>query len=139
MPWDSQDHWMRDPLARRGLKMIGAAMRRQRERRGLSQRSVEGMTGVHQSTISKLENGKRFGLRWSRFARVVAVLGGLDFMSSALEPVFGRAGLSPNREVARSQLEDAAFALQVMRRRLEDGEAELEVLRRRLDEADRVA
>ena len=128
---------MRDPLARRGLEMMGAAMRRQRERRGLSQRNVQGLTGVDQSTISKLENGKRFGLRWSRFARIIAVLGGLDFLSSPLELVFGRAGLSPNPEVARSQLDDAERALQVMRRRLEDGEAELAALRRRLDEADR--
>ncbi len=137
MPWNSEVHWLRDPLARRGFEMIGAAMRRQRERRGLSQRDVEASTGVDQSTISKLENGKRFGLRWHRFARVVAVLGGLDFLASPLEPVFGPAGLSPNWEVARAQLEDAAFALQLMRRRVEEGEAELERLRRRLVEADR--
>lgn len=82
MPWDTPDPFSRDPIAQVGIELIGAAMRRRRERRGLSQRDLERHTDVDQSTISRFERGERCGLRFARFARIVAVLGGLDFEPS---------------------------------------------------------
>ena len=43
----------------------------------LTQRQLESISGVDQTTISRLENGRLFGMRWTRFARLVHVLGGL--------------------------------------------------------------
>ena len=40
----------------------------------LTQRRLEAMTGIDQTVISRLENGKQYGLRWSRYAVLVAVL-----------------------------------------------------------------
>lgn len=79
MPWTDEGFWVNDPLAYQGLQMLGAAIKRRRLKLGLSQSRLARMTGIHQSTISRFENGKRFGLRWWRFAVLVAVLGGLDF------------------------------------------------------------
>jgi transcriptional regulator with XRE-family HTH domain len=79
MPWDRIDSEYRDPVVQRGMELIGAAVRRRRERLGWSQRELERRTRVDQTTISRLENGRRVGLRLARLARLVAVLGGLDF------------------------------------------------------------
>jgi transcriptional regulator with XRE-family HTH domain len=79
MPWDTIDSEYRDPVVQRGMELIGAAVRRRRERLGWSQRELERRTRVDQTTISRLENGRRVGLRLARLARLVAVLGGLDF------------------------------------------------------------
>ena len=41
---------------------------------GLSQRNLEALTGVDQSTISRLENGSAAGLRLDKLAVIIAVL-----------------------------------------------------------------
>ena len=115
MPWNEENHWMSDPLAKRGMVLIGAAVRRQREKRRLSQRDLERLTGVHQSTISRLETGQRCGLRWARFAKIVAALGGLDFGRSVGEDILGPYGLSPNPRVALQQLEQVEAILRSAR------------------------
>lgn len=74
----------------RGCSSWPAAVKRRRLRLGLSQTRLGLMTGIHQSTISRFENGKRFGLRWWRFAVLVAVLGGLDFGDLAGVGTYGR-------------------------------------------------
>jgi transcriptional regulator with XRE-family HTH domain len=79
MPWDTIDPEYRDPAVQRGMELIGAAVRRRRERLGLSQRDLERRARVDQTTISRLENGRRVGLRLARLARLVAALDGLDF------------------------------------------------------------
>lgn len=90
MPWTDEGFWINDPLAYQGLQMLGAAIKRRRLKLGLSQTRLARMTGIHQSTISRFENGKRFGLRWWRFAVMVAVLGGLDFGDLAGVRAYGR-------------------------------------------------
>ena len=52
----------------------------------MSQRYLEQLSGVDQTIISRLENGKLYGLRWSRFARIVEALDGLDVSIPAQEP-----------------------------------------------------
>ena len=92
MPWDAMSP-ERDPLVQRGMAMLGRAVRRARHRNGWTQRELEARTGIDQSTISKFENGRRLGLRFSRFAMIVAVLGGLDFDPPGeprLEPLLSR-------------------------------------------------
>jgi transcriptional regulator with XRE-family HTH domain len=61
-----------------GYDQIGAILKRRRAAAGFTQRQLEAMTGIDQAVISRLENGKQYGLRWSRFAILVAKLGGLD-------------------------------------------------------------
>jgi transcriptional regulator with XRE-family HTH domain len=139
MPWGIDERLIHDPMARRGFAMIGGAMRRRRHKLGLTQRDLERITGVSQSAISRLENGHRFGLRWPRFMRLVAALDGLDFGTVDIPRVITPAGLSPRADIARAQLEDAAYWLGVQRGRLDRAEAELVAMRRRLDDADRAA
>ncbi len=57
------------------LRSIGRGMLAARRRRGLTQRQLEDMSCVPQSTISRLENGKMPSVRLSHLARLVHVLG----------------------------------------------------------------
>lgn len=68
----------RDPQQQMGFEMIGALIRRRRVHLGWTQRYLESQSGINQAVISRLENGKQSGLRWSRFAELVQALGGLD-------------------------------------------------------------
>jgi transcriptional regulator with XRE-family HTH domain len=123
---------MSHPEAKSGLVLIGAAIRRKRRKRGLTQRDLERLTGVHQSTISRLETGQRCGLKWSRFARIVGVLGGLDFGHDGGPrdvDLFGPYGLSPNPTVASQQLDAAETRLQAARDWVERRIAELAATR----------
>ena len=52
-----------------------------RHRLGWSQRYLEMLSGIDQTVISRIENGKQYGLRWLRFADLVDALGGLDGLS----------------------------------------------------------
>lgn len=53
-------------------------VRARRNRLGWSQRYLEVLSGIDQTVISRIENGKQYGLRWLRFADLVDALGGLD-------------------------------------------------------------
>jgi transcriptional regulator with XRE-family HTH domain len=75
MTWDQRP---RDPGQQRGLDLIGAALKRRRLSLGWTQRYLEARSGIDQTVISRLENGKQYGLRWSRFADLVDALGYLD-------------------------------------------------------------
>jgi ribosome-binding protein aMBF1 (putative translation factor) len=57
------------------LVAFGQAFQRARQARGLSQRRLEQLSFVPQSTISRLENGKLPSVRAIQLARLVAVLG----------------------------------------------------------------
>lgn len=103
MPWIKDTTQARDPIVQRGMDMLGAAVKRQRLRLHLSQTDLSYRTGVHQSTISRFERGRRCGLRWSRFAKLVAVLGGLDFgdREAIALPGYRHQVLTPNPWVVR--------------------------------------
>jgi transcriptional regulator with XRE-family HTH domain len=57
------------------LAAIGRSAMLARLGQGLSQRRLEGMIGVDQTTISRLENGLAPGLRLDKLATLIAVLG----------------------------------------------------------------
>ena len=78
MSWESFSLARADRETRRGFTLIGTAVLRTRQRTGLSQRQLEALCGVDQTVISRLENGRLASLRWSRFADLVAALGGLE-------------------------------------------------------------
>ena len=73
MTWFGQ----RDPQERRGFELIGLELLRRRRALGWTQRTLEAQSGIDQTVISRLENGKQYGLRWSRFARLVEALDGI--------------------------------------------------------------
>jgi transcriptional regulator with XRE-family HTH domain len=72
----------REPLTdsrrQRGWDLLGAAIRRRRLSLQWTQRLLEAESGIDQTVISRIENGKQYGLRWSRLAELVDALGGLD-------------------------------------------------------------
>ena len=71
-------------------------LKRRRLLAGLTQREVERLTGVDQTVISRLENGRQYGLRWSRFAILVATLDGLDDATAKPPPPWWvRMGITP--------------------------------------------
>jgi transcriptional regulator with XRE-family HTH domain len=59
-----------------GLKQIGAQLRRARLGNGWSQRRLERASGVDQTTISRLENGRLASLRLVRIAALMQAVGG---------------------------------------------------------------
>jgi transcriptional regulator with XRE-family HTH domain len=83
MSWQSFALTRADEPTRRGFKLVGQLVRIRRQQIGLSQRALERRCGVDQTVISRLENGQLASLRWSRFAQLVASLGGLDAEAAA--------------------------------------------------------
>jgi DNA-binding XRE family transcriptional regulator len=57
-----------------GLDSLGSFVRERRRALGLSQAALERATGVDQTTISRLENGKLYHLRLSRLAAIFRVI-----------------------------------------------------------------
>jgi DNA-binding Xre family transcriptional regulator len=78
MAWDPVDRLERDADLQRGWEMIGAMVKRRRTRIAWSQRDLASACGLAQSAISRLETGKLSGVRFGRFAKLVAAMNGLD-------------------------------------------------------------
>jgi hypothetical protein len=78
MVWTAEARERRFPEVQRGWKLLGAAVKRRRIPLRWSQRDLERVSGVDQTVISRLENGVLSGMRFSRFARLVAAMNGLD-------------------------------------------------------------
>jgi transcriptional regulator with XRE-family HTH domain len=68
---------MRSPQEELGYKVIGRLIATRRRRLGWSQRYLEDRAGIDQAVISRVENGKQFGVQWARFATLVGAMGGL--------------------------------------------------------------
>lgn len=58
----------------RTLLDLGAAIREGRRQHGLTQMQLEALSGVDQTSISRLERGLAPGMKTSRLARILAVL-----------------------------------------------------------------
>ena len=78
MAWNRMERLERDPELQLGWEIIGAMVKRRRARLGWSQRDLSRASGLAQSAISRLETGKLSGVRFARFAKLVAAMGGLD-------------------------------------------------------------
>jgi transcriptional regulator with XRE-family HTH domain len=78
MPWRIDGTRQRDPLLQMGWELVGAMVKRRRELLGWSQRELAHRSGTSQSVISRFETGNLRGLKFQRFAAMVAVMGGLD-------------------------------------------------------------
>ena len=103
----------RDPQERRGFELIGVELKRRRVALGWTQRILEAQSGIDQTVISRLENGKQYGMRWSRFALLVEALDGIG--------AIGRPSAKTDRDrprPGRSTPTDAA-SIRVQPRRLE--------------------
>lgn len=72
MPYTIRNH---DQRTLRVLQRIGRTVMLARLGQGLSQRQLEAMTRVDQSTICRFENGRAPGIRLDKVARMIAVLG----------------------------------------------------------------
>jgi transcriptional regulator with XRE-family HTH domain len=59
-----------------GLRLLGAQLRRARIANGWSQRGLERVSGLDQTTISRLENGRLRSLRLVRIASLMQALAG---------------------------------------------------------------
>ncbi len=68
----------RDPQTQHGFDLIGNMVKRRRTYLHWTQRYLEELSGIDQTVISRIENGRQYGLRWSRWANLVDALGGLE-------------------------------------------------------------
>jgi transcriptional regulator with XRE-family HTH domain len=67
------------PLSEReleGLRLLGVQLRRARLANGWPQRGLERVSGVDQTTISRLENGRLVSLKLVRIASLMQALAG---------------------------------------------------------------
>ena len=76
----------RDPQEQHGFDLIGAGVKVRRVALGWSQRVLEAQSGIDQTVISRIENGKQYGIRWSLFARLVDALGGIGPSAARARP-----------------------------------------------------
>ena len=63
-----------DPATAAMLRRIGAQLKEARQLRMLTQGTVAAAVGVHQSSISRVENGRATTMKLRRLARLLAVL-----------------------------------------------------------------
>src|SRR3954469_11681516 len=84
MTWFGQGH--RDPQRQHGFELFGETLRRRRRWLGWTQRQLEAYSGIDQTVISRLENGKQYGLRWARLADLIDALGGLEVGPGSPDP-----------------------------------------------------
>jgi transcriptional regulator with XRE-family HTH domain len=104
--WDQRP---RDPVQQRGLDIVGAAIKRRRHALGWTQRFLEAQSGLDQMVISRIENGRQYGLRWKRFADLVAALGGFDPAPLDRRAVGGRSAPSMRHVIDLTIDSDAAL------------------------------
>lgn len=71
------------PQVHKGLRLLGRSVRRARHRARLTQQHLENASGVDQTIISRLENGKLLSMRIVQLAALVEAIdayteGGID-------------------------------------------------------------
>jgi hypothetical protein len=73
-PWLRPSYAEVPEIAFLGLTELGVWLKQLRREAGLTQCAVEVRSGVDQTVISRLENGRQMSLRLTRLATVVGVL-----------------------------------------------------------------
>ncbi len=91
------------------MVLVGAQVRAARTHASLTQRQVEDLTGIDQSTVSRLENGKGSNMPLGRFAALLVAIDAeihpVDRpMPSWMEPLL-QEGDAPNGEVGIDPIE----------------------------------
>ena len=103
----------REPLTdsrrQRGWDLLGATIRRRRLSLQWTQRVLEAESGIDQTVISRIENGKQYGLRWVRFAELVDALGGLEARNAESSPASPRPRYTTPEPRPRIDLVDGPF------------------------------
>ena len=97
--WDTFDIDQAEPMVKVGMHFIGELVKRRRLRLRLTQTELASAIPVHQSVISRLERGRLRGMRFYKFARLVAVLGGLDPHGPVPHWVIRRRGWPRSRDI----------------------------------------
>lgn len=85
----------RHGVEQQGYDLIGARLKELRRGAGLTQRQLEALTRIDQTVISRLENGKQYGLRWSRYAILIAVLEERQRERTRVVPWWETLGMTP--------------------------------------------
>jgi transcriptional regulator with XRE-family HTH domain len=99
MAWSSRDD--DDPAILAGRVTLGAAVRRARLRRGISQRQLGWAVGFDQTTISRLETAKLRGMRFKMLVRLIGILGGDEAWAFPDGPAAAKRRL-PGQDVANA-------------------------------------
>jgi hypothetical protein len=86
MAWSAADRERWKPDVQRGWELLGAMVKRRRIALHWTQRDLQRASGIHQSAICRLENGRLSGLRMARFASLVASMNGLEPSAPHPEP-----------------------------------------------------
>ena len=73
-PWERPSHIRVTPVAEIGLTLIGSWIKEGRRATHMTQQLVENISGVDQSVISRLENGKVHSMRLVRLAAVIGAI-----------------------------------------------------------------
>lgn len=73
-PWARPAKLQVTPDIERGLAVIGAWIRVARRDAGMTQQHLENVSGVDQTIISRLENGRLLSIRFVRLAAIVGAL-----------------------------------------------------------------
>ena len=92
----------RTPAVDFGLKCLGRSLFDARRRAGYTQVQLARISGIHQSTISRIERGRLDGMRLWRLALLIACLSGIAIDPWAERTRYGRkpgasAGMQPTR------------------------------------------
>jgi len=73
-PWARPSRFEISPLIEIGLGEIGRWVRSARREKGMTQQHLENVSGVDQTIISRLENGRLHSIRFTRLAAVVGAV-----------------------------------------------------------------
>jgi predicted transcriptional regulator len=73
-PWARPAKLQVSPEIERGLTAIGVWIRVARRDAGMTQQHLENVSGVDQTVISRLENGRLLSIRFVRLAAIVGAL-----------------------------------------------------------------
>jgi hypothetical protein len=73
-PWERPSHIRVTPVAEIGLAQMAAWVKAGRRATRMTQQLVENISGVDQTVISRLENGKVHSMRLVRLAAVIGAI-----------------------------------------------------------------
>jgi transcriptional regulator with XRE-family HTH domain len=98
---DPHRHWKGlpyNPQTVAGMEAFGRSLRAARLRAGLSQAALERLSGLDQTVISRLENGRLGSLVFWRLASLIGALGSAWDPPRLEQDAWGRWNLTPDME-----------------------------------------